>query len=208
VGALSRSWWRKDSEYLREDVELLLNRLWVIYYPALAMARVPTVLPHTDGSLTVGAIQHVISPRVFFPNKAGLESDSEMVRKYSGVWVAGMEEDTSIAFGYAAEMYLDFGLPWMFLPLIGFATLMGIAYEWLRTRLRHDEIRRGLLTAIFWASLYLFERSLAKTFGLAGTLLVYLGGPALLLDYYLGRGAVIQQSGDDDAEEAIGEVSG
>ena len=36
-------------------------------------------------------------------------------------------------------------------------------------------------------ALYLFERSWVKTIGLLGTLLVYLGGPALLLDYYLNR---------------------
>ena len=35
------------------------------------------------------ALQHITMPRVFFPDKAELLSDSEMVRKYSGVMVAG-----------------------------------------------------------------------------------------------------------------------
>ncbi len=64
---------------------------------------------------------------------------------------------------------------------------MGIAYEELRIRIRHDELRRGLLAVIFWLTFYLFERSLAKTMGLAGTLLVYLAAPALMLDFYLSR---------------------
>ena len=43
------------------------------------------------------------SRRVSSFRKAVLPSDSEMVRKYSGVYVASTEEGTSIAFGYAAE---------------------------------------------------------------------------------------------------------
>ena len=42
----------------------------------------------------------------------------------------------------------------------------------------------------YWYSRFLFERSLAKTMGLAGTLLVYLACPALLIDYYLSRGDI------------------
>lgn len=58
----------------------------------------------------------VVTPRILFPDKGALLSDSEMVRTYSGVFVAGAEQGTSIAFGYAAEAYLDFGLPSMFVP--------------------------------------------------------------------------------------------
>jgi hypothetical protein len=37
-------------------------------------------------------------------------------------------------------------------------------------------------TVIAWLSLYLFERSWAKTIGLTGTLLIYAGGLSYLLD--------------------------
>jgi hypothetical protein len=46
------------------------------------------------------------------------------------VWVAGPESGTSIAFGYAAESYVDFGIPWMFLPVAAYGALMGVAYRW------------------------------------------------------------------------------
>jgi hypothetical protein len=187
IHALATDWVHESREDMFADLEMLLNRLWVVYYPALAVSRVPAVLPHTHGDILIATLEHVASPRIFFPTKAELQSDSEMVRKYSGVNVAGTEQNTSIAFGYAAEMYIDFGIPVMFLPIFAFALLMGMAYEELRFRIHHDELRRGLLAVIFWLSLYLFERSLAKTVGLAGTLLIYLAIPALFVDYYLGR---------------------
>lgn len=180
---LSTAWFRETHE--AREMDKLIDRLWVVYYPALAVSRVPLLLPHTDGRLMSQALEHVFNPRLFFPTKAELQSDSEMVRKYSGVMVAGAETGTSIAFGYAAESYIDYGVPWMFVPMVVYGFIMGIAYRYLATHIRHTEVRTGLLAVVFWLALYLFERSWVKTLGLAGTLLLYLGGPALFLDYYL-----------------------
>ncbi|MGB7217980.1 MAG: hypothetical protein WBD07_04140 [Vicinamibacterales bacterium] len=187
LSSLYQSWFQQDASELADNVDRFIDRLWVVYYPALAVTRVPSALPHTDGALMSGALQHVFSPRVFFPSKAELQNDSDMVRKYSGVWVAGDASGTSIAFGYAAESYIDFGIPWMFVPMLAFGLLMGIAYQMLSVKVRHDELCSGLLVVIFWLGLYLFERSWVKTIGLSGTMFVYLAIPAFLLDYYLCR---------------------
>jgi len=193
--------WLTDTHDVWNDMDALIDRMWVVYYPALAVERVPAQLPHTDGTIIWAALQHVLSPRVFFPSKAELANDSEMVRKYSGLFVASTEQNTSIAFGYAGESYIDFGLPWMFVPVFLYGMLAGAAYQLLSRSLHHEELRSGLLAVIFWLSLYLFERSWVKTIGLFGTLAVYLGGPALLLDYYLSRGDVIVQYEEDPPEE-------
>ena len=89
----------------------MISRMWACYYPALALRRVPAVLPYTRGAILGRAIKHILKPRILFPEKAEMASDSNMVRRYSGVWVAGPKEGTSIAFGYAAESYVDFGIP-------------------------------------------------------------------------------------------------
>jgi hypothetical protein len=193
--------WLTDKHDMWDDMDALIDRMWVVYYPALAVERVPAQLPHTDGTIIWGALQHVLSPRVFFPTKAELANDSEMVRKYSGLFVAGTEQNTSIAFGYAGESYIDFGLPWMFVPVFLYGMLAGLAYQLLSRGIHHEELRSGLLAVIFWLSLYLFERSWVKTIGLFGTLLVYLGGPALLFDYYLSRDDVVVQREEDPPEE-------
>jgi hypothetical protein len=168
-----------------DTTTVLVDRMWAIHYPGMAIERVPLVLPHTDGQIMQDALLHLVTPRFLFPEKADLPSDSEMVRKYSGVNVAGTEQNTSIAFGYAAESYIDYGLPWMFVPVLVFGVLMGAAYHAWLSVIRHRELAIALTTVVFWLTLYLFERSWVKTLGLAVTLMVYLGGLAYLVDQWL-----------------------
>ena len=172
------------TDYLN-SFEVLIDRLWAIHYPAMAVERVPFILPYTEGQIIHDALVHVVTPRFLYPDKADLPSDSEMVRKYSGVNVAGSESGTSIAFGYAAESYVDFGLPWMFLPVLIWGFLVGVAYQAWLTVIRHRELAVALVTVVFWLTLYLFERSWAKTLGGTITMMVYLGGLTYLVDQWL-----------------------
>ena len=185
IGDLASGFFRSDAADFMGTVDNFVDRMWPIYYPALAVTRVPRNLPHTDGAIFGAAIRHITMPRVFFPNKGELSSDSEMVRKYSGVLVAGAETGTSIAFGYAAESYIDFGLPWMFLPVFGFALVMGTMYRLVARNIRHRELLVAYTTVTFWFAMYLFERSWAVTLGEATGLLVYVGTPMVLLDRFL-----------------------
>jgi hypothetical protein len=182
LASLSRGWLGSDNEQLLGDLDNYVDRLWAIYYPALAVSRVPDVLPYENGNILWGAVRHVLMPRLFFPDKAVLPSDSEMVRKYSGAWVAGTDEDTSIAFGYAAESYVDFGIPVMFLPVLVYGLLMGLAFRFCLRIIWHRELAIGMVTVVFWLSLYLFERSWIKTLGFSLTLLIFCGGAVLVLD--------------------------
>ena len=181
-----------DRQTLRNTGFALADRLWAIYYPARALERVPAFQAHEDGRIIMSALIHLVTPRVLFPDKGELPSDSEMVRKYSDVNVAGAEQNTSIAFGYAAESYVDFGIPLMFVPVFLYGMLAGVSYQGMLQVLRHRELAISVITVIFWLSLYLFERSWVKTLGTHLTLLVYLGGLTYLLDKYLsGREAPV-----------------
>jgi hypothetical protein len=185
LGVLSEDWVRRNAENRLSAVDAFVDRLWAIHYPALAMQRVPAAIPHEEGAILWTAIEHILTPRVFFPDKDDTGSDSDMVRKYAGVWVAGDAEATSIAFGYAGEAYVDFGLPWMFVPVFVYGLFMGIAYRWWLRTIRNRELAVALVTTVFWLSLYLFERSWIKTLGLTGTLMIYLGGVVIFLDRYV-----------------------
>jgi hypothetical protein len=185
IGDLASGFFQSDAGGLIATVDNLVDRMWPIYYPALAVSRVPATLPHTNGAILASALQHITMPRVFFPDKAALMSDSEMVRKYSGVMVAGAETGTSIAFGYAGESYIDYGLPWMFLPVFAFGLLMGMAYRFVARTIRHRELLVAYSTVTFWFALYLFERSWVMTLGETVGLLVYVGAPVMLLDHLL-----------------------
>jgi len=180
--AATSEWASQDRAALYGNIDKFIDRLWAIYYPALAVSRVPNVVPHTDGKLMMDTLAFVFAPRVFFPDKPEVGSDSELVRKYSGVWVAGAAQDTDIAFGYAAESYIDFGVPVMFIPVFIWGTFMGACYAGMFKYFRHRDIAVSVSTVICWLSLYLFERSWAKTIGLGGTLMIYVGSLSFVLD--------------------------
>jgi hypothetical protein len=168
-----------------EAATRLIDRLWAIKYPGMALDRVPSVIPHTGGDLMWEALTHLVTPRFLYPDKPELISDSELVRQYAGAKVAGSESNTSIAFGYSAESYVDYGLPWMFVPAIVWGFLLGVTFQVWMSIIRHRELAVAVTTVMFWLALYLFERSWAKTLGSTVTLMVYLGGLVYLIDQWL-----------------------
>lgn len=175
-------WMSQSSGEWWHNVDMFVDRMWTIYYPALAVERVPSVLPHTHGALMAETLGFVFEPRLLFPNKPNIISDSAMVRRYSGVNVAGEERNTDIAFGYAAESYVDYGVPGMFVPVFIWGLFIGVAIELIYREYRHRDIAVSVATVVGWISLYLFERSWAKTIGFSGTLLIYGGGLCYILD--------------------------
>lgn len=203
ITAAARKWMAQDKGQFYGNIDLFIDRLWAIYYPALAVARVPDVLPHTDGRLMADTLRFVFMPRVLFPDKPEVGSDSELVKKYSGVWVAGADENTDIAFGYAAESYIDYGVPGMFLPVFIWGTFMGVCYAGMFKYFRHRDIAVSVTTVICWLTLYLFERSWAKTIGLGGTLIIYVGSLSFLLDrlwFEKFRTAYVEESSEPDEQ--------
>src|SRR5437762_6433467 len=156
----------------------------------------------------------LFEPRLFFPDKPYIISDSEMVRKYSGVMVAGEEKNTDIAFGYAAESYIDFGVPGMFVPMFLWSLFIGAACQLVFREYHHRDMAVSVVTVIGWFTLYLFERSWTKNIGFGGSLLIYAGGLCYVLDRlwleklkqtYAGRlsdaGALVET--DDEARPQL-----
>jgi hypothetical protein len=207
IQSLTLDFLRSDSEATWETADKLVDRLWAVYYPALAVERVPSHLPHTNGEMLSAALLHIVTPRVFFPDKPELVSDSDKVRKYSGVFVAGVEQNTSIAFGYAAEAYVDFGVPLMFLPVLCFGVAIGMLYVFFDRTLHHRELVLGFSTVAFWMSIYLFERSWATMLGTALGMMIYLGVPVLLLDRLLMSGAARERQGVEPVMYSDGQPS-
>jgi len=193
VRTLSLDFLNADRDSTWETADKLVDRMWTIYYPALAVERVPSHVRHTDGEILSAALVHIVTPRVFFPSKPELQSDSEKVRKYAGVMVAGAEQNTSIAFGYAAEAYVDFGVPLMFVPVFAFGLAMGALYVLFNRLIFHHELFVAFGTIAFWISLYLFERSWATLLGIALGMMIYLGVPVVFFDRYLFAAALRRQ---------------
>lgn len=189
TATLAENFYAGSTESKLDTVDTFIDRMWDVYYPALALARVPEQVPHTEGAMMITALQHVLTPRIFVPDKQAVESDSLQVRRFAGVYVAGPEQNTTISFGYPIQSYIDYGIPLMFVPVFLFAFFMGMAYRFLLRVLIHREISVAVVTVIFWMTLYAANKSWAKLLGLSLTMLVYLGGFTFIVDRYLASSA-------------------
>lgn len=187
VVELTGSTFSSGIERWKGETDHLISRIWVVYFAGLAYKRVPSVVPYENGAILRGAIDNILKPRLFFPDKPEIASQSDEVRKYSGVWVLGRETNTSFAFGYAGESYVDFGLPYMFIPIFILGAILGLGYRWLWTHISYDELRIGVIIVIFWSTMGLYEASWVMIIGPGLTVFGILGGGAVLLDRFLRK---------------------
>ncbi|MBI1870490.1 MAG: hypothetical protein HYS07_04770 [Chlamydiae bacterium] len=111
------------------DYLSLIERMSGVYVFTQVLDYVPKVISHEQGRLTWRAIEHALKPRFLFPDKPGLGSNSSLVIKYTGYWVAGEESGTSIGLTYMAEFYVDYGKIGMFIPLFFWGLLIGLTYR-------------------------------------------------------------------------------
>lgn len=109
-----------------QGLESFFERMTGTFYFSRVLDHVPSVVPHEGGALTWRAVTHIFTPRFLFPEKPELGSTSLLVRKYTGLYVAGEESETSIGLSYMAEMYIDYGPYFMFLPLFAWGLLVGL----------------------------------------------------------------------------------
>jgi hypothetical protein len=122
-----------SSENVKENfligLENLVYRVSYVEFLALTMKQVPTYIPHENGNLFINALEHILKPRILFPDKKPIY-DSELTSKYTGVQFAGAEQGTSFSLGTVAESYVDFGKYYMFIPIFFFGLWIGWMYKY------------------------------------------------------------------------------
>jgi hypothetical protein len=118
------------SESFERGRDALIYRISYVEFFALALIQVPTFLPHENGHLLQDAIEHVLKPRILFPDKKVIY-DSDLTSKYTGINFAGRNEGASFSLGAVSEAYIDFGPVYMFLPIFIFGLLFGWMYKTL-----------------------------------------------------------------------------
>ncbi len=167
---------------LNDGLEDMMLRLSYVHYFALTLITVPNSIPHENGALWLGALKHVVTPRLFFPDKAAI-NDSDRTSFYTGTEVTGAERGTSIGIGYVGESYIDFGPVFMFVPILLFGLFCGLIYRIFVVRVRYKLLGAAIATSILIFGAYTIETSNIKLVG--GNLMVVLvmGG----LYWRLGR---------------------
>ncbi len=118
------------SESFVRGSQSLLYRVSYVEYFALTLKQVPTFLPHENGQMLKDALEHVLKPRILFPDKKMIY-DSDITSKYTGISFAGRDEGVSFSLGYVPESYIDFGPVYMFIPVFFFGLLFGWMYRTL-----------------------------------------------------------------------------
>jgi hypothetical protein len=145
----------------RPSIEILISRLSYIGFFSRVIEYVPAVEPHANGELLQMAITNAFMPRLVFPSKPVLPSDSYYTRRFTGIMVA--EEGTSISIGYMAEFYADWGLAGMFLSILVYGCLIGACIEVVR-RFVHPGILVNPFLIMLMMTVYQFEHQFIKTF--------------------------------------------
>jgi hypothetical protein len=135
------------TQQLTEGFETMILRISYVQFFALTMKNVPENVPYENGALWGGAIKHILTPRVLFPNKPAID-DSERTSLYTGLDVAGAEQGTSIGIGYFAESYVDFGPVFMFFPIVLLGVGYGVVYRLFVIKARYKLLGGAIVTSI------------------------------------------------------------
>lgn len=170
-----------EQEEFIEGAERLAKRIAYVDMFAYVLMRVPDPVPHEEGKLWGRAIRHIFMPRILFPEKARLKSDSELTMLYTGLSLASNAQGTSISMGYMAESYIDFGSVVMYVPIFILGILWGGIYRYFVTR--GPPIMLGYAVAVtVLINANQFEMHISK---LMGSVIMNFIVMAILLKYVL-----------------------
>lgn len=119
-----------DVEDFSYGLDSGFQRLGYLDFFAYSIRQVPSSIPHQNGRLWYEAIRHILTPRILFPNKPAIH-DSDRTNEFTRLGVAGADKGTSISIGYLGESYIDFGFPWMLIPIFTLGYFWGRAFQFL-----------------------------------------------------------------------------
>ncbi len=120
-----------DGDKIALGFDRLVLRHGYIDYLALVMQAVPESIPHENGALTLATLSHITMPRLLFPDKPPLPSDTEIMAKYTGLTYT-WDSNTSISIGNLGELYIDFGLLGGLVAELVIGCLVGLVFRFLR----------------------------------------------------------------------------
>jgi len=116
---------------LKKGTTEFFHRVSYVEFFGAALDYVPLRREHTGGSLLWAAIAHVLVPRLIYPSKPVLPSDTELTSEYTGRELGNAYEGKSISMGYMVENYIDFGRALMFVPILLIGVSWGAMYAYL-----------------------------------------------------------------------------
>ncbi len=152
---LAEKYTSAEFDFTTATVDLLSRVGYTKYY-----AMVMTANTDAEEGIYKRALLHIVTPRLFFPDKAILDDSAQTTR------VLGLRIDskTSIGLGYVAQAYIDFGFPGLLIPMVVLGMIVGSIYTYFVTRRAPQLIREGFAVACLFNSLA-FAGNIDKEFG-------------------------------------------
>jgi hypothetical protein len=117
-------------------------------------------LPRGIGYYYAAAVQHVLTPRILFPDKQAL-NDSKLTTALLGLKI---NSETSIGVGYVAEAHVDFGFPGLLLPMLVLGVMLGVSAKYFMTRSVPLIVREAFTTAALFLS-FSYASNIDKALG-------------------------------------------
>jgi hypothetical protein len=137
----------------------LLNRIGYTEYYSKILARSETSSIDVPG-LYVSAVQSILMPRLFFPDKPILD-DSAVTTALTGEEI---DSDTSISVGYVAEAHVDFGFPVMMVPILLIGVMIGAQARYFMTRDAPLIVRRAFCAGCLFST-FGYQMNIDKALG-------------------------------------------
>lgn len=169
-----------DSESsISDSAEKLASRIAYTDFFGYTIMWVPSRVDYQYGAVWGAALRHIFQPRLLFPDKPRLPSDSEQTMQFTGQLLASAEQGTSISIGYMGESYIDFGFPGMLVPIFIVGLLYGFIYRYFMLRETGNGIASALVVVCLMSVIQLEMHSVKLLGSVVMTFIVY----ALLLKY-------------------------
>ncbi|MBS1774584.1 MAG: hypothetical protein JST82_17135 [Bacteroidetes bacterium] len=153
--------------------EILLHRAQYMEQYTLVYARVPSVIPYANGDNIIGTLNFIFIPRFLNPSK-GLLDASTKTSYYTGKSYANAEQGTAIPMGYFCDLYIDFGLVIMIIPLLIITFITGRAATYILNNNKYNLIFIYSLFSAVFLSLGTFESDIIIYLGQIRNYIVFM----------------------------------
>jgi hypothetical protein len=155
-----------DWDMMGRGFYMLVKRVGYIDFLSATMHNVPKHIPFEGGALVGATVMHVLQPRLLFPDKPPLMSDSEVVQKYAKLhWGKSSGEGTSVSLGYLAELYIDFGILGALATMFTFGVLLSRAFKFVCSESLPSLIVNFGFAVMVVMPVMQFEQALVKMVG-------------------------------------------
>lgn len=159
VGWLTDAYLEKPIDY-GDASETLLERIGYTQFLTLILLN-QDAGDSDNTNFYLAAIEHVLTPRLFFPDKPTL-NDSAITNRLLHYNINSQE--TSIGVGYVAEAYVDFGFPGLLVPLCLIGIMLGAVAHYFMTRRLPIAVRQAFATAVLFLA-FPFAADIDKALG-------------------------------------------